>query len=221
VKIKPLEFSFIVAISISFIFLMVTFWIFYEYAGNITAVKDALSTTGSYFGAVTTLGAAVIAAYLFTDWRDELTSTSKQEQAQKIQLALNKILYTLDGYQSHINLYSGLGFEKQYVDEAKIKAAQITEIYSELLFDFNVSLSGYQDTFLEGVEVLLNEERVKLDSYYYSITGLLYRISSGMHVNNKSMFIKYLNAMRRDRCLFLEIRDKINDEILPNINLRK
>jgi len=48
---------------------MATFLIF-AYSSE-SALQDALSTTGSYFGAVATLGAAVIAAYLFNDWRDQ------------------------------------------------------------------------------------------------------------------------------------------------------
>lgn len=70
-EIKPIAFSFAVSLSIAFLFLLTTFWIFYEYSGSEISANDALSTTGSYFGAVATLGAAIIAAYLFTDWRDE------------------------------------------------------------------------------------------------------------------------------------------------------
>jgi|SRR5690606_15040676 len=46
---------------------MATFWIL-AYSGP-NSLSSALSTTGSYFGAVATLGAAVIAAHLFNDWR--------------------------------------------------------------------------------------------------------------------------------------------------------
>ncbi|MFN7095152.1 MAG: hypothetical protein ACK4M7_07290 [Burkholderiales bacterium] len=68
-NLKPITFSFIVSLGIAFVFLMATFLIF-AYSSE-SALQDALSTTGSYFGAVATLGAAVIAAYLFNDWRDQ------------------------------------------------------------------------------------------------------------------------------------------------------
>ncbi|MGE8539561.1 MAG: hypothetical protein ACN6NI_09785 [Acinetobacter sp.] len=65
-NIKPIAFSFIVSLSISFIFLMATFGIL-AYSGP-NSLSSALSTTGSYFGGVATLGAAIIAAHLFNDW---------------------------------------------------------------------------------------------------------------------------------------------------------
>lgn len=78
-KIKPFAFSFIISLSIAFIFLIATFWIFYKYSWNVEAAKDALGTTGSYFGAATTLGAAIIAAYLFNDWKDQHNKTVEKE----------------------------------------------------------------------------------------------------------------------------------------------
>ena len=65
----PVKFSFAVSLVISFLFLLITFWIFYSYSWSAEAAKDALSTVGSYYGAAATLGAAVIAAYLYVDWR--------------------------------------------------------------------------------------------------------------------------------------------------------
>jgi hypothetical protein len=47
------------------------FGILYFYWGDFKAVQDSLSTTGSLFGVIGTLGAAAVAAYLFNDWRDE------------------------------------------------------------------------------------------------------------------------------------------------------
>lgn len=66
-----MKFSFAVSLVISFLFLLITFWIFYSYSWSAEAAKDALSTTGSFYGAAATLGAAIIAAYLFNDWRDQ------------------------------------------------------------------------------------------------------------------------------------------------------
>ena len=70
-KIKPIFFSIVGGVIISILFLIITFWIFYTYSTSPTAAKDALSTTASFFGGVATLWAACIAAYLFTDWKDQ------------------------------------------------------------------------------------------------------------------------------------------------------
>lgn len=94
-KIKPFTFSFIVSLSIAFIFLIATFWIFYKYSWNPEAAKDALSTTGSYFGAAATLGAAIIAAYLFNDWgviEDHKTKNGHINNAVNTYLQLEEFL---------------------------------------------------------------------------------------------------------------------------------
>ncbi|WP_213031208.1 hypothetical protein, partial [Acinetobacter pittii] len=60
---------FIGFITLLLIFSM--FGILYFYWGNTKAIQDSLSTTGSIFGAIATLGAAAIAAYLFNDWKEQ------------------------------------------------------------------------------------------------------------------------------------------------------
>lgn len=83
-KIKPIAFSFAVSIILSFVFLMAIFWIVYVYSGDLTAIKDALNTTGSYFGGIATLAAAVVAAYLFSDWRVEKRFDQYSSHVEKI-----------------------------------------------------------------------------------------------------------------------------------------
>lgn len=85
----PVKFSFVVSLAISFIFLLITFWIFYKYSWSAEAAKDALSTAGSYYGASATLGAAIIAAYLYTDWKSPVFS-SKIASEQKDIIALTR-----------------------------------------------------------------------------------------------------------------------------------
>lgn len=100
IKIKPITFSFIVSFGISFIFLLITFWIFYKYSWSVEAAKDALSTTGSYFGAIATLGAACIAAYLFNDWRAEKNFDLENHYLTNIILGLRDIHAELNEMQS-------------------------------------------------------------------------------------------------------------------------
>lgn len=90
-NIPPVKFSFAVGLVISFLFLFITFWIFYVFAWDANAAKDALSTAGSYFGAAATLGAAVIAAYLFNDWRVEKNYDIENQYLSHIVLGLRDI----------------------------------------------------------------------------------------------------------------------------------
>ncbi|CAI3119489.1 hypothetical protein MWMV2_MWMV2_03691 [Acinetobacter oleivorans] len=65
----------VVVFSCSVAALILTFLLFsmlgilFFYWGDHTAVKDSLSTVSGIFGGITTIGAAVIAAYLFNDWK--------------------------------------------------------------------------------------------------------------------------------------------------------
>lgn len=67
----------VLTISIIIIGIIILFILFsilgilYFYWGDQKAVQDSLSTTGSIFSAVATLGAAGVAAYLFNDWKDQ------------------------------------------------------------------------------------------------------------------------------------------------------
>ncbi|WP_312307484.1 hypothetical protein [Acinetobacter variabilis] len=84
-NLKPITFSFIVSLGIAFVFLMATFYILAYSDPN--AMSDALSTTGSYFGALSTLAAAIIAAYLYTDWKEpHFVSKIASEQKEIITL---------------------------------------------------------------------------------------------------------------------------------------
>lgn len=67
----------VLATNIMFIGIIVLLLIFsifailYFYWGDLKAIQDSLSTTGSIFGAISTLGAAAVAAYLFNDWKEQ------------------------------------------------------------------------------------------------------------------------------------------------------
>lgn len=95
-------FSILVATIISIILAFSIFGILYFHWGDTEAVKNSLSIVSSLFGGFTTLGAAIIAAYLFNDWKDEynhnLESSILIEYIEKLDIieeAANKLLVTL------------------------------------------------------------------------------------------------------------------------------
>ncbi|WP_088458347.1 hypothetical protein [Acinetobacter soli] len=86
---------------ITLILIFSIFYILYFHWGESKFIQDSLSTTGSIFSAVATLGAAGVAAYLFNDWKDEhnkiIESNSASELINliiqiKVQLRLMNIL---------------------------------------------------------------------------------------------------------------------------------
>lgn len=117
----PVKFSFAISLVISFGFLLITFWIFYKYSWSAEAAKDALSTTGSYYGAAATLGAAIIAAYLFNDWRAQHNKTVEKDAALDViekfdivDLHLSKFkddIFSLKNKLNHIYEMSDSEFE--------------------------------------------------------------------------------------------------------------
>ncbi|WP_288384695.1 hypothetical protein [uncultured Acinetobacter sp.] len=173
-KIKPISFSFIISLAISFLFLLITFWIFYQYSWSAAAAKDALSTTGSYFGAVATLGASVVAAYLFNDWREQKVFDLKIE-------VINEILTMIDHLEKNLDVfYNGnIGdftrslkyFFKLYkiIDHNKI-GLDIDKKYNDLHQDVSKILLNSQ---INGHRELWISERHKIMEYRGYITGNL------------------------------------------------
>ena len=72
------------ALILSSTFLLITFFIFYQYAESLDLAKDALNTTGAFFGGVATLWAACVAAYLFNDWREQHNTEIEYEYIRSI-----------------------------------------------------------------------------------------------------------------------------------------
>lgn len=95
-KIKPVIFSVIVSLCILFIFLIVTVWILVCVSPE--KLDQALNITESSYGPVATLGAAVIAAYLFNDWKSVQKYTNEVKVSESLSAAI-------DGYVQSFNEY--------------------------------------------------------------------------------------------------------------------
>lgn len=149
-KIKPITFSFIVSLIIAFVFLIATFLIF-AYSGA-NALKDALSTTGSYFGAVATLGTAIIAAYLFNDWRVVKQYEIKLDYVLTIKKQTRELISFINSNRRNFVKY-----------KFKIKSPNLT------IQDFNVLLNEIHE--IENEVVLrLNLISLEMNELYFLTT---------------------------------------------------
>jgi len=149
-NLKPIAFSFGVSLVIAFSFLMATFFVL-AYSGP-DAMKDALSTTGSYFGAVATLGAAVIAAYLFNDWRVVKQYEIKLDYVLTIKKQTKELISFINSNRRKFVKY-----------KFKIKSPNLT------MQDFNVLLNEIHE--IENEVVLrLNLISVEVNELYFLTT---------------------------------------------------
>lgn len=70
-KIKPITFSILVSLVISVLFIIAICLVLNHYSWSLSKSKDYISIIGSYFSAAATLGAAIVAAYLFNNWKEQ------------------------------------------------------------------------------------------------------------------------------------------------------
>lgn len=112
-------------------------------------MSDAFSTTGSYFGAVATLGAAVIAAYLFNDWR----------VVKQYEIKLNYVL-TIKKQTKELISFINSNRRKFVKYKFKIKSPNLT------MQDFNVLLNEIHE--IENEVVLrLNLISIEMNELYF------------------------------------------------------
>lgn len=146
-SLKPITFSFIVSLGIAFVFLMATFYILAYSEPD--AMGDAFSTTGSYFGAVATLGAAVIAAYLFNDWRVIKQYEIKLDYVLTIKKQTKELISFINSNRRNFIKY-----------KFKIKSPNLT------MQDFNVLLNEIHE--IENEVVLrLNLISLEINELYF------------------------------------------------------
>ncbi|MGA6135867.1 hypothetical protein ACPER7_06115 [Acinetobacter dispersus] len=91
-------FSIVVIAIISLFLLFCILGIILYYWGESSAAKDALSIVSGLFGGITTLGAAIIAAYLFNDWKEQ----------QRHQNSLDFAKVALDSYKAFDRSFDAL-----------------------------------------------------------------------------------------------------------------
>lgn len=215
---KPIAFSFIVSFGIAFIFLLITFWIFYKYSWSAAAAEEALSTTGSYFGAIATLGAACIAAYLFNDWRTEKNFDLENHYLTNIILGLRDIHAELMEMQncsvkiketSHNIIYhsSYLNRPRLDINVAINKLEADIFIYSQLL--------GKEDQLSLGN---INEYCKTFDSHYNQLVhnyyGAYIRKLYGCFETNKEIAIDHKDKRSFERMYLSDEKKHLHKEIV-------
>ncbi|KYQ82944.1 hypothetical protein AWW72_16300 [Acinetobacter sp. NRRL B-65365] len=129
----------VVVFSMAVAAIIFTFLIFsilailFAYWGNSEAVKDSLSTISGIFGGITTIGAAIIAAYLFNDWRIQERTTFIRSIAYEIFELNGQLIDLMQGYPAskdynfvavklmHTKITTKLAIINRQVEDPKMK----------------------------------------------------------------------------------------------------
>lgn len=139
---------------------MIIFWIFYKYTGSNVAAKEALNTTASFFGAFATLGAAIIAAFLYTDWKEPIF-------VEKISSEQNEIIKLTRHMKRKIDLL--LIFLKTKspcpltgLNNGDIFSLEYQKLVNEILDDID-DLAGLLNKYKNNFKESIPHERIHLN----------------------------------------------------------
>ncbi|MGU3311836.1 hypothetical protein [Acinetobacter sp. M5A5_2a] len=174
------------SISVSVILLVILIWsvlgILFKYWGDVTAIKDSLSTVSGIFGGLTTLGAAIIAANLFNDWRDQHNKSVSNEYAKKVLESYDRLSNSILEFQLkqsdlETELYPflvGLQLEiKAHEDEYHSKIESIKGTANTIKTNFKFFIRNLKHYHLLIEETKTSTLKVKiLEDYFEKIPDI-------------------------------------------------
>ncbi|MGK8800937.1 hypothetical protein [Acinetobacter seifertii] len=214
-------------ISICIIFFFFTLWL-YSYNNVEYPLKEAWSLTISMLSALATIGAAIIAAMLFNDWRVSQTGVNRSELAKNTQTSFYKLVSYLDYYHKYVmnqkHLWSSKNFpeiSQTFIDQAEKIPQECEEKRSifrneceELYKQFQIDLKIYEKTF----DINLNLDLDRIRFYRGSIGGMLRDLSQSKSEAELNRMTSYLKSSEK---LFNEnIVNIVTAEMSQYINLK-
>ncbi|HCU1861842.1 TPA: hypothetical protein OUH79_002147 [Acinetobacter baumannii] len=164
-----LAYSLIVVILIVGFLIASILFIFYFYWGVPSPLSNSLTIATTLFGGLATLGASIIAAYLFNDWRHIKTADNKSELAREVLRSLITIQATLDQFYRQAMMHAHYPDKNSRSICEDLRSELKTEI-PQLLKDFRINLGIY--------ELVCSEEILKDDEHLFGFNQYLYAINA-------------------------------------------
>lgn len=188
----------VVAIIFTF-FLFSIFAILYFYWGNFTAAKDSLSTASGFFGGIATLGTALVAAYLFNDWKVQQIHQNTVKFGMEVYTSFKefdslfkKISSELITNQIHIrfaqqnNDFTEMDQYLASLNETSKKDVELTEKF----FNLHESIINY--CIVTNQENIIVNDLVKtaesINKYFLILTDIRFE-------NNLQIKLEYTNSL--------------------------
>jgi len=170
-------------ISISIIFFFFIHWL-YSYNQIDEPLKEAWSLTISMLSALTTIGAAIIAASLFNHWKDSQTGVNRSELAKNIQINLIELKNLCDYHLSMLSADIVLdkakedpNISKDFISRRneryslyKVEKNDFKTEYSKQLKNLILSIRVYESIF--SIILLPEQETFNFNSYSYHIAAI-------------------------------------------------
>ncbi|MEQ1303178.1 hypothetical protein [Acinetobacter radioresistens] len=127
--------------SLAVIFFFFTLWLF-SYNSIDQPLKEAWSSSISFLSVLSTLAAAYIAAFLFSDWRDPESFKNKRELADRIWNDLDKLKKYLVSFYDFFSEAEAAYLKDEYRNFDNFKSSMRPYFYdvSDLLLQLNRSI---------------------------------------------------------------------------------
>ena len=74
--------------------------------GDEEPIYKAISLYGNYFSGVCTIIAAIVATWLYTDWRVSLSAGTRSDLAKDVKRSFIKLKSEMDAYYNQANMYA-------------------------------------------------------------------------------------------------------------------
>lgn len=215
---KILTHTVVSIIFISIIFFFFTYWL-YSYNNIATPLKEAWSLTISMLSALATIGAAVIAASLFNDWKEQ----------QRHQNLLHFGLEVYSNFKPFDDLFKKTIEELLIFNLLLSKACEENEIgaINKIIDDSNVTsqnekeldryFSNFHDSFINYCIITNQEENTdnelkNITSDFQAFNEMLMYIPHIKDINERHDVIKFLITQNNRR-----IATKIYNHIIKKI----
>lgn len=196
-------FSIAVVCIITFFLIFSIFWILLFSWGDVNSAKDSLSIVSGIFGGVTTLSAAVIAAYLFNDWKDQ----KKYEIVSSLAIeAHREFIYAKDKYMFFLfqHIYETPEITYKEVDDDLFKVISKLNLLDAILerFQFGIRIDS-------EINSIYTDGYCEVPKYYRDVNDL-------KNYGENQLRLVFDKAFKKDQELFKKLLD-----IIEKVEIKK
>lgn len=220
---------FLIDVCGSIVFILVIFFFFtlwlYSYNDIEDALKNSWDVSISFFSAIATLGAAVIAAKLFNNWKESQTGINRSELSKKILSDMIELKEYCDYHYEHTRMeiifYSNndeisaedLAALKKYYIERRFEFISEYERISKCLI---LNIRTYEYAF--NIE-LIHQMETKLFHGYKTLIIIIYGMLSERKPKDEILYF-HKTQMKEEKDRFkVEYFEKIIKETKKYVNL--